>query len=257
MLPSCRPISTASLDAPVAPINRVVVVVPARDEEDTIVDCLDSIRAARRRLSADVSCTIVVVADRCTDRTIARALDALRGDDGDVVLDSQMGTAGAARQLGTECALVDSETDLEGVWIANTDADTCVSPDWLTVQVDLATTGIVGVAGIVELKRDPWGNLALVDSFNRSYSHGDGVNHPHVHGANLGFRADAFRTAGGWNPLATGEDHDLWERLREVGSVLATTALKVTTSARTVGRAPAGFAADLAVLDSALDEPVA
>ena len=33
--------------------------------------------------------------------------------------------------------------------------------------------------------------------------------HGHVHGANMGFRGDAYLAAGGWYPLASGEDHDL------------------------------------------------
>jgi hypothetical protein len=34
--------------------------------------------------------------------------------------------------------------------------------------------------------------------------------HPHVHGANLGIRADAYSDAGGWNDLTVAEDHCLW-----------------------------------------------
>jgi cellulose synthase/poly-beta-1,6-N-acetylglucosamine synthase-like glycosyltransferase len=234
------------------PIERVVVVIPARDEEDSIVACLNSIRAARRRLPSDVSCSVVVVADRCRDETIARAVGAIMGDSGDIIVDSHLGTVGAARQLGIRSALLDVPEDPGRVWIASTDADTVVPVDWLTTQLEIAQTGTVGAAGIVRLRRDERSNLALVDSFDRSYSHGDGRHHPHVHGANMGFRADAFQSVGGWNSLATGEDHDLWNRLREVGPVVASTALWVTTSARLAGRAPSGFAAELALLDSSI-----
>ena len=64
----------------------------------------------------------------------------------------------------------------------------------------------------------------------------------------MGFRADAYRAAGGWNPLATGEDHDLWSRLRLTGPVVSSTRLRVATSMRLRGRAPDGFANDLATL---------
>ena len=36
--------------------------------------------------------------------------------------------------------------------------------------------------------------------------------HRHVHGANLGVRADLLDAVGGWRRLHTGEDHDLWQR---------------------------------------------
>ena len=51
--------------------------------------------------------------------------------------------------------------------------------------------------------------------------------------------------------LTTGEDHDLWNRLRRYGPTLSTTALTVATSARRTGRAPEGFAADLSALCNA------
>lgn len=237
-------------------IERIAVVIPARNEEESIVACLDGVRAARGRLDPGVACSTVVVADRCRDDTVTRAAGRITADAGDIIVDSDAGTVGAARQLGTRCALLDIAEPLERVWIANTDADTVVPSDWLTRQLDLARRGHVAVAGVVRLGRDRRRSLSLVDSFERSYGRSDGGHHPHVHGANMGFRADAFQTVGGWNPLPTGEDHDLWNRLRVVGSVVATAELSVTTSARLVGRAPDGFAADLAALEAAI-APVA
>ena len=76
--------------------------------------------------------------------------------------------------------------------------------------------------------------------------HPDG-SHPHVHGANLGVRADAYLKAGGWSHVETGEDHDLWSRLTEAGlRRLSSSAITVLTSGRRVGRAPNGFAEALA-----------
>lgn len=83
--------------------------------------------------------------------------------------------------------------------------------------------------------------------FRNSYLiHPDG-SHPHVHGANLGFRADIYLRSGGWKGLDTGEDHDLWNRLMQATTRRASTAtVKVLTSGRRVGRAPHGFADALA-----------
>jgi hypothetical protein len=82
--------------------------------------------------------------------------------------------------------------------------------------------------------------------------HGDGT-HPHVHGANIGVRADVYLEAGGWTPLETGEDHDLWNRLSGSGCTKRSIAqLKVITSGRRIGRAPHGFAEALAAHNEAV-----
>jgi hypothetical protein len=66
--------------------------------------------------------------------------------------------------------------------------------------------------------------------------------HPHVHGANLGFRASAYLRAGGFPALPTAEDQALVEALAAGGCrVLRTRALPVVTSARRDSRAPDGF----------------
>ena len=50
-------------------------------------------------------------------------------------------------------------------------------------------------------------------TFRETYEIRPDGSHPHVHGANLGVRADAYLRAGGWADLRTAEDHDLWRRL--------------------------------------------
>jgi hypothetical protein len=65
--------------------------------------------------------------------------------------------------------------------------------------------------------------------------------HPHVHGANLGFRASAYLRASGFPALPTAEDHALVAALAAGGCrVLRTRALPVVTSARRDSRAPDG-----------------
>jgi hypothetical protein len=72
--------------------------------------------------------------------------------------------------------------------------------------------------------------------------------HAHVHGANLGVRADAYVDAGGWPQLALAEDHCLWLRIKARGwPVIAASASIVCTSGRLVGRAMGGFADTLRV----------
>jgi hypothetical protein len=91
------------------------------------------------------------------------------------------------------------------------------------------------------------------ERFRKSYRIEADGTHPHVHGANIGVRADAYLRAGGWMNLATAEDHDLWHRLQHQGERrLSDARLWVMTSGRRLGRAPMGFAAALAAHNEAL-----
>jgi hypothetical protein len=104
------------------------------------------------------------------------------------------------------------------------------------------------VLGTVELRTDAGFDQAAA-AWRHEY-HGligaDG-QHPHVHGANLGVRADAYLAGGGFPAVAAREDVRLAEAVRAMsryGSV-TTTMSPVTTSDRRIGRAPYGVAADL------------
>lgn len=70
-----------------------------------------------------------------------------------------------------------------------------------------------------------------------------GTANGHVHGANLGIRADVLRRGGGFPPLAVHEDVRLIERVRAQGArVVASAGAEVCMSGRLVGRAPDGYA---------------
>lgn len=232
-----------------APIERIVVAVPARDEGTTIADCLASIDAAAA--VAGLPTRIVVAADSCRDATagVVRRYGARHRSSrhADVtVVEGRWGRAGAARRAAVAAALIDLER-VDRVWIANTDADTTVPVEWLRDQVLIATRH-AAVAGVVDL--DPATvPPVLLDRFRSTYRVDDGV-HAHVHGANLGVRADVYRAAGGWcAATVVGEDHGLWSRIVAVGaSTVHSTALRVITSGRTSSRVEGGFASDLDAL---------
>lgn len=226
----------------------VVVVVPARNEETSIVRCIRSINRAAWLVFPFASTDVVVVADSCTDQTACRA----RGVGPRIcVLELDLGCVGAARHFGVAAGLRRSQRDQRRVWVANTDADSAVPALWLLRQLVLGWRGFVAVAGLVQL--DPNTNRDLQTAFRSSYVRRVDGTHDHVHGANLGVRADAYSAVGGWSRIvATGEDHDLWNRLREVGPTMPSSSVYVVTSARTIGRAPAGFAAHMAAHEAAL-----
>ena len=198
----------------------VVVVIPARNEESLIEACLRSVRRA------SPAARIIVVADSCTDDTVAIARRFA------TVIEIDAGSVGTARAVGVARAI-----ESGAQWIANTDADSTVPRNWIDHQLSLDADVVVGTVrpAADDLSSSEW---ALWHA-----SHDDGQAIGHVHGANLGFRASAYRAVGGYAPLDEHEDNDLVHRLRSAGfEISATDQCEVVTSGRRVGRTPGGYA---------------
>jgi glycosyltransferase involved in cell wall biosynthesis len=229
-------------------IKAAGVIVPAHNEEDLLPSCLAALgRAARAARGVPVY--LVVVADACRDRT---AQAARRG--GAAVVTTAAGNVGAARAAGARavlrCTGLLAPAD---VWLATTDADTLVPPSWLRRQLHYADRGWDAVVGTVQVTDWSGHRPAVRSLFHQRYA-ADSGPHPHVHGANLGFRASAYLSAGGFPAEPTAEDHALVTSLTAGGSrVLRTGAVTVVTSARRAARAPHGFSGYLGGLDATAD----
>jgi glycosyltransferase involved in cell wall biosynthesis len=223
----------------------ISVLIPARNEEALLPRCLLSVLTARSLLATGIVCDIVLVADRSTDSTIRVAKGLLKGVG--TVIQSRAGRAGSARKMAAAAALKRYRGPRNRCWFANTDADCVLPATWLVDQLRMADAGAEAVAGIVSVDSFADHERGVAEGFHRTYlTHPDG-SHPHVHGANLGVRADAYLRSGGWSDLETAEDHDLWGRLSRAGATrVSSSRLTVITSGRRVGRAPHGFAAALA-----------
>ncbi len=233
------------------PILHIAVLIPARNEEALLPRCLRSVERARARLPLGITSDLIVVADCCHDRTQILA-EALIGTAG-IVAATAAGSVGHARALAAQLALRRSAVLPRSCWLANTDADCEVPEDWLLSQLQLAECGYAAVAGIVDVEDFSEHEAVVAERFRRTYLIDADGTHPHVHGANLGIRADAYAHAGGWSDLLTAEDHDLWQRLQRAGAAhLSTAALRVVTSGRRQGRAPSGFADALAAHNESL-----
>ena len=223
----------------------VGVLIPARNEEELLPRCLRSVLAACSQLPFSVTCDVVVAVDSSTDRTreIAEHLIQERG----TVVCTHAGVVGQARALAAEIALKRFRGARNRCWLANTDADCTVPLDWLNQQLILAAGDVEAAAGSIDVDTFAEHDVGVEGRFRATYLIRSDGSHHHVHGANLGFRADAYLRAGGWGNLQTGEDHDLWNRLSSVGARKIFTGLtRVLTSGRRVGRAPHGFAEALA-----------
>lgn len=219
------------------PISRAAIIIPARDEEQTLGPCLAAVRAAVEHVQRTdpVGVEVVVVANACRDRTVnvARRHDAH-------VLSLREGNVGAARRLGAEWALRHGPL---GLWLATTDADSRVPRQWLAAHLRAARTADLYL-GTVELEPHEAKQHAtwVVEYRSKAASQ----IHGHIHGANLGVRADLYDSVGGFADLQVHEDRDLVTRLLAAGGRPAWSAsAPVVTSARHDARSPLGVSEDL------------
>lgn len=227
-------------------VERVVVAIPARDEEVLLPGCLRSVMAAVAVLEEarpGIRVSVVVALDGCTDGS-ARVVRAWGVD---VVSLPGVGV-GAARDAAVDRGLAAPGTAAEArTWVACTDADTVVPTVWLLRQVRWAERGIQLVVGTAE-PVGVEGRAALLAWHAR---HRLAEGHEHVHGANLGVRADRWREVGGFGRCRVGEDVGLVERVRQVTDRwVATDTLRVLTSGRSHSRVDGGFAGYLRALDA-------
>ena len=217
-------------------IRRIAVIVPAANEEEHIGGCLSAIRAAAGCLYREtgIPARVILVLDRCLDQTATIARRSARVE----LVTVSTGNVGAARRAGASRALAGPGRASE-LWLASTDADSQVPARWLTGMLAEARAGthlvlgtVVPGPGLGQARRRAWaGRHQLRDG------------HPHVHGANLGIRGDAYLALGGWPALPTGEDAELARRATAAGHVriARSAAIPVVTSTRRSGRAPQGF----------------
>ena len=233
-------------------IRNLAVIVPAANEEQTIAACLASITAARRHLArgrtAATQVEVFVVLDGCQDQTaaVAARFPGVRP------LLISAGRVGAARHAGARAAICSAPPARE-LWLANTDADCVVPRDWLSFMVAEARRNAHVVLGTVL----PGPGLPAAVRAAWLSRHHLRDNHPHIHGANFGIRADAYMALGGWQPLALGEDVDLAGRAAAAGHlrVSRTASIPVITSSRPTARAPGGFASYLSSLAAPASHP--
>ncbi|ASR37217.1 family 2 glycosyl transferase [Prauserella marina] len=228
-------------------IAAIGVVIPARDEESTVGACIGAVVRALRRLPPWIEKTVCLVADRCSDNTAEAATAALRGAWAGTVLRSEhTRSVGNVRALGTRrCLSLLRNADPARTLLLSTDADSLVAPDWALAHLGRANEGHHAVAGVAELLDSGELGARALRRYRGVLDDAAGPEgHGNVYGANLGVRADAYLAVGGFAPLPTGEDHDLWGRLGLAGFRRCyDRKARVLTSARVTGRAPEGLAA--------------
>ena len=156
------------------------IVIPAHNEQRYLADCLASIlTAATHPGLGGEPVRILLVLDACTDGS-----EAIAAAMGVATLPISVRNVGCARAAGADHLLAAGAR-----WLAFTDADTVVSPDWLIAQLSLDADAVCGTVSVLDWT--PHGsNIDTVRArFTENYIDADG--HRHIHGANMGVSAHA------------------------------------------------------------------
>jgi hypothetical protein len=253
----------------------VCVVIPARDEADSIAGTLNAL-AHQTDLAGKplprASYEIILLANNCQDATasIARHFAATYRN---LILhvvemslplsDAHVGTA---RRLAMDeaCHRLLSVGRPRGV-IATTDADTQVSPHWLAATLHEIELGAEAVGGRIMVSAEERRVMvpSVRERFLRNVGYGALANevvaridpppgdpwpcHEQFSGASLAVTARTYRQVGGLPALPSGEDTALAQALlrADIG-IRHSPYVRVHTSGRLDGRTPAGLAASLA-----------
>lgn len=215
------------------------IVIPAHNEELYLDACLRAARiaAADPALHGE-AVRITVALDSCADRSLAivqrhAAESGQRCAIDYLCVDAR--NVGVTRAAGARHMLRHNPR-----WLAFTDADTQVAPNWLAAQLHLNVDVVCGTVAVHDWSPHRDNADLLRHHFHNSYTDADG--HHHIHGANLGVAADAYLRAGGFEPLACSEDVALVTALERAGARFAWSAApRVITSARCDAKARGGF----------------
>ena len=250
------------------------IAIPAKDEEERIVSCLDAIAA---QAGIDFSSLVVVILlNNCRDGSLA-AIRRFAGPGlsfrlvaASVELPLRYANAGWARRLAMEQA---SALTGDSGHIVTTDADSVAAPNWLAEIEREFALGVDAVAGFVtadwdELSRlpaevlaqgaDEWTYQTLAAELEAKADpvpHDPWPRHNQNCGASTAIRASLYRDLGGLIPVPVGEDRALFDAVRVGdGLIRHSLAAHVTASARTTGRASGGMADALKTRGSAVYE---
>jgi Glycosyltransferase like family 2 len=269
-----RTTEAALISVPPLPQCQVSVIVPAKDEAQTMVatlialanqTCLDGQPLNPRTYE------IIVLANNCSDESAAIARQfAQQHPDlvlhvAEVTLPPDLAYIGHVRKMLMDEAYLRlmSVGHSRGI-IASTDGDTIVSATWIAAISAEIGSGVDAVGGRILTDRhsrqalhpqakshflQEVGYRSLVaqvefhldpdpyDPLPRHYQH---------YGASLAVTAEMYAKAGGLPPVRTPEDEAFYQALLRVDARFRHSPLvQVTTSARVSGRSPVGLAAQL------------
>ena len=199
---------------------RVTAILPAKDEEHYISDCLASVRA---QTYPDLE--VLVVDDRSVDRTGEIARGHADRDPRVRVLTIEHLPAG---WTGKTHALHRAVAEASGEWLWFLDADTLHAPDALSILMEYARSEGAAMASLLpELRCEtfwervvqPLGGIVLMQSFPLHVVHRDDSPLAFANGQYILVRRDAYDAAGGHEAVKDRfvEDIALADRVKRAG----------------------------------------
>lgn len=232
-----------------APLRRTLavgVVVPVHNEEELLGAALTSLNESfveLRGLGLDLRAAVIL--DDCHDASadVVANWDHRLGQVPSLVKSlirtCAANNVGVARGLGCQALLeVWNQIDPSRIWLATTDADSRVPRDWLSAQIAHHESGVDLWSGRVSVEDWSFHSSETSSIWQREYEAEDSP----IHGANLGFNANAYLASGGFVSACTGEDRALHRALSDWGAVSHNDpTVRVVTSSRRKARAPFGF----------------
>lgn len=237
--------------------SAVGVVLPVHNEEVLVHEALSSLANAFDAIKGrGIDLRIVVVLDSCSDNSIKMVEEWVRKQSRKeneplaTTVTCEASNVGIARALGcTRLFEQFDHLDPSNIWIATTDADSQVPDNWLHTQILQHESGVDLWCGRVTVS--DW-SPRIIGTAARWQSEYEMESHP-IHGTNLGFNAQTYLAAGGFNPSRVSEDRELCAAIEARGAVVYyDSSVRVVTSARKDARAPMGFAHALNLVEISL-----
>ena len=257
--------------ATAAPIARpCVVCIPARNEAERLPILLATL-ARQEGFSAEAPLRVVVIANNCTDGTVAAvhareasgALASLTLRVIEAALDGAAAHVGTARRMALDAGAdwLDAEAGPSGI-LLTTDADARLPADWVAANLRaLHGADVVGGRLVIDDDGagDPrlgalharieryWAGVRRLEDILDPPPHDPAPRHGDHTGASLAVPVALYRAVGGLPPLPCGEDNALVGLLRESGARLRHCPdVRVMVSARHQGRVSGGMATEMA-----------
>ncbi len=243
--------------------SKLIVVIPARNEQRRVSECLSALAASIRQSHHEVF--VIIVANNCHDDTVNTSVQqckhfALNAAILEVLLPGNQGV-GLARSMGISYGLNLAPAAMA---VLTTDADCQVMPDWIDCAMRILDQFDMVCGRVAPLTHEA-ATLpcsihepgVLEHTYLQLILHTESLldpdlsnpwpYHGRASGANQGFRRKAYVDSGGYASLLTNEDQEIAQRFRHQGRrVRYANELLVNASCRLSGRAPDGMADALA-----------
>ncbi len=243
-----------SLDVTDAPL--VSAIIPAKDEEATLADCLRSISAQHYpRLE------ILVIDDRSTDRTAAIAREHAERDPRIRLLSNDHLPPG---WTGKTFVLSRATREARGRWLWFLDADTIHAPEFLGIMMEFARENRASLVSLLpELRCEtfweeivqPLGGIVLMQSFPLHRVNDDRCPLAFANGQSILVERSAYDAAGGHEAVRDRfvEDIGLAGKVKGLGLPVRTTMVHDLVTCRMYASLPQLIRGWSRILYDALD----